>query len=58
MPGQQPAGRIVDTAAAHHADLVVVGNQGLNTLRGRLLGSVPAGVSRRARADVLIVHTT
>jgi nucleotide-binding universal stress UspA family protein len=40
------------------ADLVVVGNRGLNRLGGRILGSVPADVARRAGVDVLIVHTT
>lgn len=40
------------------ADLVVVGNRGLNSLAGRLLGSVPANISHRAGCDVLIVHTT
>ena len=40
------------------ADLLVVGNVGLSTIAGRLLGSVPANVSRRAKVDVLIVHTT
>lgn len=40
------------------ADLLVVGNRGLNTLSGRILGSVPAEVARRAGVDVLIVHTT
>jgi nucleotide-binding universal stress UspA family protein len=40
------------------ADLLVVGNKGLNTLSGRLLGSVPADVARRSGVDVLIVHTT
>jgi nucleotide-binding universal stress UspA family protein len=39
-------------------DLVVVGNRGLNSLAGRLLGSVPANISHRAGCDVLIVHTT
>ena len=39
-------------------DLVVVGNRGLNSLAGRLLGSVPANISHRATCDVLIVHTT
>ena len=39
-------------------DLVVVGNRGLNSLAGRLLGSVPANISHRADCDVLIVHTT
>jgi nucleotide-binding universal stress UspA family protein len=36
----------------------VVGNVGLNTIAGRLLGSVPANVARRAKSDVLIVHTS
>ncbi|MCW2726927.1 MAG: UspA domain protein [Frankiales bacterium] len=40
------------------ADLLVVGNRGLNSLAGRLLGSVPANISHRAACDVLIVHTT
>jgi nucleotide-binding universal stress UspA family protein len=49
---------LLDLAAERQADLVVVGNRGLNTLAGRLLGSVPATLSHRARCDVLIVHTT
>jgi nucleotide-binding universal stress UspA family protein len=40
------------------ADLVVVGNVGLNSLSGRILGSVPQTVARRADIDVLIVHTS
>ncbi|GAA3964567.1 universal stress protein [Gordonia caeni] len=40
------------------ADLLVVGNKGLNSIAGRLLGSVPADVARKAACDVLIVHTT
>jgi nucleotide-binding universal stress UspA family protein len=40
------------------ADLVVIGNRGMNTLSGRLLGSVPSDISHRAPCDVLIVHTT
>ena len=45
---------LVDTV---QADLVVIGNRGLNTLAGRLLGSVPSDVARKASSDVLIVHT-
>ena len=45
-------------AEDEQADLLVVGNVGLSTIAGRLLGSVPANVSRRAKVDVLIVHTT
>jgi nucleotide-binding universal stress UspA family protein len=40
------------------ADLLVVGNLGLSTVAGRLLGSVPDTVARRAKVDILIVHTT
>ncbi|MBE1584710.1 universal stress protein [Nonomuraea angiospora] len=49
---------LVSLAARHRADLLVVGNRGLNSLAGRLLGSVPSAVSHRAACDVLIVHTT
>ena len=40
------------------AELVVIGNKGLNSLAGRLLGSVPQSISRQSSVDVLIVHTT
>lgn len=46
------------TVADTGADLLVVGNRGLNTLSGRILGSVPSDVARRSGVDVLIVHTT
>lgn len=49
---------LVRVAKDRDADLVVVGNRGLNSLAGRLLGSVPANISHRAVCDVLIVHTT
>ena len=49
---------LVDLADEVKADLLVVGNVGLSTIAGRLLGSVPANVARRSKTDVLIVHTT
>jgi len=49
---------LVKLAEEVHADLLVVGNVGLSSVAGRLLGSVPSEVSRRAKTDVLIVHTT
>jgi len=52
-----PASALLRAASERAADLVVVGNRGLNTLSGRLLGSVAAAVSRRATCDVLVVHT-
>ncbi|HVQ86285.1 MAG TPA: universal stress protein [Mycobacterium sp.] len=53
-----PVDALVKLAEDEKADLLVVGNVGLSTIAGRLLGSVPANVSRRATIDVLIVHTT
>jgi nucleotide-binding universal stress UspA family protein len=53
-----PVDALVDLAEEAGADLLVVGNVGLSTITGRLLGSVPANVSRKAKTDVLIVHTT
>jgi nucleotide-binding universal stress UspA family protein len=53
-----PIEAVTDIINDRKADLVVVGNRGLNSLSGRLLGSVPQGISRKAPTDVLIVHTT
>ena len=53
-----PVEALVDLAQEVSADLLVVGNVGLSTIAGRLLGSVPANVARRSKTDVLIVHTT
>lgn len=52
-----PVDALVELAEEVGADLLVIGNVGLNVL-GRLLGSVPANVARRSKTDVLIVHTT
>ncbi|AWH91948.1 universal stress protein [Dietzia lutea] len=53
-----PVESLIKLADEVGADLLVVGNKGLNSLTGRLLGSVPADAARRATCDVLIVHTT
>lgn len=53
-----PVDVLVAVIEERNADLCVVGNRGLNSLAGRLLGSVPANISHRAACDVLIVHTT
>ena len=50
-----PAERICDVAQKVGADVVVVGNKGLQR---RVLGSVPAAVARHAPCAVLIVRTT
>jgi len=49
---------LIALAGRHRADLLVIGNRGLNSLAGRLLGSVPSAVTHRASCDVLVVHTT
>ncbi|WP_405940225.1 universal stress protein [Streptomyces sp. NBC_00726] len=54
----EPVPSLVRAARKCSADLLVVGNRGLRSLAGRLLGSVPADVARKAGLDVLIVHTT
>jgi nucleotide-binding universal stress UspA family protein len=53
-----PVDVLRQAVADANAGLLVVGNKGLNTLSGRLLGSVPADVARRSGVDVLIVHTS
>ncbi|MUL83507.1 MULTISPECIES: universal stress protein [unclassified Mycolicibacterium] len=52
-----PVDALVKLATEVKADLIVVGDVGLNSVAGRLLGSVPADVARRVRVDILIVHT-
>ena len=53
-----PAEALLAVAQQRSAELIVVGNRGINTWSGRLLGSVPSDVAHRAPCDVLIVHTT
>lgn len=54
----EPVDSLCTVVMERSADLLVVGNRGLNTLVGRILGSVPSEVARKAGIDVLIVHTT
>jgi nucleotide-binding universal stress UspA family protein len=53
----KPGDTLKKVVADAKADLLVVGNVGLSTLAGRILGSVPLDVARHAACDVLIVHT-
>jgi nucleotide-binding universal stress UspA family protein len=50
-----PADVLCDIAEAHEADLLVVGNRGMQR---RVLGSVPNSVSHKAPCSVVIVKTT
>jgi nucleotide-binding universal stress UspA family protein len=53
-----PVEALLDVVRRESADLLVVGNRGLNSIAGRILGSVPLDVARHTPVDVLIVHTT
>lgn len=52
-----PVHALVKLVKEVNADLLVVGDVGLDTTAGRLLGSVPDAVARKAKIDILIVHT-
>lgn len=52
-----PVEALMAIVTEYSADLLVVGNRGINSLTGRLLGSVPADVARQSDCDVMIVHT-
>jgi nucleotide-binding universal stress UspA family protein len=50
-----PADVLVELAEQHGADVLVIGNKGMNR---RILGSVPNSVSHKANCSVIIVKTT
>ncbi len=52
----QPAARIIESAAGHNADLVVMGTHGRGAVKGLLLGSVAAQVVRTAPCPVLTIR--
>jgi len=51
-----PAEEIMKVAAKHHADLIVMGSQGLAAIDRFLLGSVSARVVQHADCSVLVVR--
>jgi nucleotide-binding universal stress UspA family protein len=53
---ETPAKALIDVAREAGADLLVVGNQGMAGLRGKL-GSVPNSVAHKAPCAVLVVPT-
>ena len=50
-----PAEVLCDIAEAHGADVIVVGNKGMQR---RILGSVPNSVAHKAPCSVMVVKTT
>ncbi len=51
----QPAEVICELAADHEADLLVIGNKGMNR---RVLGSVPKSICQHAPCSVVLAKTT
>lgn len=51
----EPAEVICDLAAEHDADLLVIGNLGMNR---RVFGSVPRSICQHAPCSVVVVKTT
>lgn len=49
-----PAEVLIELAEKHEADLLVIGNRGMQR---RVLGSVPNTITHRARCSVLVVKT-
>lgn len=52
-----PVDVLVDLVNEVNADLLVVGNVGHDSIAGRLIGSVPRAVSKRATTEVLVAET-
>lgn len=52
-----PAEALVALAEEVGADLLVVGSVGLNSVMGKLVGSVPKLVRKRAKVEVMVVDT-
>ena len=50
-----PAEVLVDLAERHGADVLVIGNRGMQR---RVLGSVPNTITHKARCSVFVVKTT
>jgi nucleotide-binding universal stress UspA family protein len=57
MPGD-PADTVLMVAEEVRADLVVVGNKGMQGARRRVLGSVPNTIAHGASCSVLIADTS
>lgn len=52
-----PVDALVKLADSAGVDLIVVGSVGLNSVVGRLIGSVPRAIRNRAKTEVLVVDT-
>ena len=53
----EPANALIELAEKVNADLVVVGNRGMSSMKRFVLGSVPNKVSHHCPCSVLIINT-
>jgi len=54
----EPVDVLVTLAQERGVDLIVIGNRGMHSMTGRMLGSVPSVAAHRSPCDILIVATT
>src|SRR5699024_5914527 len=54
----EPVKAMLEVEKGYDVDMFVVGNRGMNSVRGRVFGSVATELTRKAHADVVVVNTT
>jgi maltose/moltooligosaccharide transporter len=54
----RPAEALLRVAGDNPATLIVVGNRGLGSAEGEVLGSVPAEIVKHAVSDVTVIQTS
>ena len=54
----EPVKAMLEVEKDYGVDMFVVGNRGMNSVRGRVFGSVATELTRKAHADVVVVNTT
>ena len=53
-----PVKALLEVGQDYDVDLFVVGNRGVNSVRGRVVGSVPTDLTHKSTVDVVVVNTT
>ena len=53
-----PVHALMEVGEEHDVDVFVVGNRGINSLSGRVFGSVSTELMRKVHCDVVVVNTT
>ena len=56
-PGD-PVNALIEVTEKYDVELLVVGNRGVNSVRGRVFGSVPTELTHKSKVDVVVVNTS